>query len=423
MKKIVLVGLSVFVFFGCSENVDSGEATQPGTWYKGNLHTHSLWSDGDDYPEMIISWYKENGYDFLALSDHNTLAEGAVWKAAHYVRGGATALEKYRQLFGDEWVETKTERDTLWVRLKTYDEYKAKLEEAGKFLLIQSEEISDGFERKPIHINVTNIADAIEPQGGTSVRDVMQRNIAAVMAQREKLGTPMFPHINHPNFGWAITAEDLMALEGEQFFEVYNGHPMVRNHGEGDRPGMERMWDIILARRLLQGNPIMYGIGVDDSHNYHETGIEHSNTGRAWVMVRAQNLSPNAIVEAMEAGDFYSTTGVLLSDLQVEDDQLAFEINAEPGVTYETTFIGTKMNHDSTSVPVEVEGAAVTRRYSDEVGIELMRVSGIKPSYTFNGDELYVRAKVTSSKPKENPYQENETEMAWIQPVKSRSKN
>ena len=45
-------------------------------WFKGNLHTHSLWSDGDDYPEMIADWYARHGYHFLALSDHNVLARG-----------------------------------------------------------------------------------------------------------------------------------------------------------------------------------------------------------------------------------------------------------------------------------------------------------------------------------------------------------
>ena len=37
------------------------------TWHKGNLHTHSLWSDGDDFPEMIIQWYKDNDYQFIAF--------------------------------------------------------------------------------------------------------------------------------------------------------------------------------------------------------------------------------------------------------------------------------------------------------------------------------------------------------------------
>ena len=47
-------------------------------WYRGNMHTHSLWSDGDDYPEMIASWYKERGYDFLVFTDHNVLLKGCL---------------------------------------------------------------------------------------------------------------------------------------------------------------------------------------------------------------------------------------------------------------------------------------------------------------------------------------------------------
>ena len=31
----------------------------PNRWYKGNLHTHSYWSDGDEFPEMIMNWYKK----------------------------------------------------------------------------------------------------------------------------------------------------------------------------------------------------------------------------------------------------------------------------------------------------------------------------------------------------------------------------
>src|SRR6266850_2947653 len=49
------------------------------TYWKGNLHTHSLWSDGDDFPEMIADWYKRHGYQFLTLSDHNTLSDGEYW--------------------------------------------------------------------------------------------------------------------------------------------------------------------------------------------------------------------------------------------------------------------------------------------------------------------------------------------------------
>ena len=40
-------------------------------WWRGNLHTHSFWSDGDDFPENVAKWYKDNDYNFLAFTDHN----------------------------------------------------------------------------------------------------------------------------------------------------------------------------------------------------------------------------------------------------------------------------------------------------------------------------------------------------------------
>ena len=58
--------------------VDGQELATPKYW-RGNLHTHSLWSDGNDFPEMICQWYSDTGYHFLALPDHNILSEGERW--------------------------------------------------------------------------------------------------------------------------------------------------------------------------------------------------------------------------------------------------------------------------------------------------------------------------------------------------------
>ena len=60
----------------------------------------------------------------------------------------------------------------------------------------------------------------------------MQKTIDAVNEQKNKLNIPMFAHINHPNFGYGINVEDLKKLNGERFFEVYNGHPAVHNEGD-----------------------------------------------------------------------------------------------------------------------------------------------------------------------------------------------
>ncbi|HIL72364.1 MAG TPA: histidinol-phosphatase, partial [Verrucomicrobia bacterium] len=55
---------------------DLSSAKEKTHWFKGNTHTHSLWSDGNDFPEMIAKFYKDNSYHFLVLSDHNVLSRG-----------------------------------------------------------------------------------------------------------------------------------------------------------------------------------------------------------------------------------------------------------------------------------------------------------------------------------------------------------
>src|SRR4028119_1788879 len=78
-------------------------------WYKGNTHTHSLWSDGNDFPEMIMDWYKLTGYDFISLADHNVLAEGDKWVSipAHPFR--QKRFREYLDKYGAEWVKYKTD--------------------------------------------------------------------------------------------------------------------------------------------------------------------------------------------------------------------------------------------------------------------------------------------------------------------------
>ena len=412
-------------------------------WFKGNLHTHSLWSDGDDYPEMVADWYKRGGYQFLAISDHNRLQQGERWftlrpptvsSGETVQRGGGEVLENYLLRFGSEWVKLREREGRKEVRLQPLAEYRSLLEEPGKFLMIPSEEITSAWKRPrtdvdpemggPVHINLINPREMVTPAEGDNALTVMQRTIDATLAQRVKTGQPMFPHINHPNFVWGITAEELMQLHGEQFFEVYNGHASVRNTGDATHLGAEEMWDAILTRRLAELHlPPMFGLGVDDSHHYHSFMIGRSNPGRGWIMVRARHLTAESLIASMEAGDFYASSGVTLTDVRRNGRELKLEIQAEPGVTYVTKFIGTRKNYDPTSQiippPVGEEGAKTLphRRYSKDVGTVLAEVGGARVSYVLEGDELYVRAKVISSRAKPNASIVGEVECAWTQPL------
>ena len=54
-----------------------------GRWFKGNLHTHTLNSDGDSLPDEVVRWYRAHGYQFLVLTDHNFLTSVDGLNALH----------------------------------------------------------------------------------------------------------------------------------------------------------------------------------------------------------------------------------------------------------------------------------------------------------------------------------------------------
>ena len=397
---------------------DSG--THAKHWYKGNLHTHSHWSDGDDYLENIALWYREHDYQFLVFTDHNVLADKERWVTVDKTKGKQKAYDKLKGNFPD-WIEERTEDEQLQVRLRQFTEVAERFNEPGKYLLIQGEEISDSFHRHPIHMNASNVKELIAPRHGTSVFETIQNNVDAVMSQRERTGQPMIIHLNHPNFGYAVTAEDLMRVQGEKFFEVYNGHPGVHNSGDDTHVSTERMWDIVNSQRLgVLDLPLMFGLAVDDGHNYHNIPSRASEPGRGWVMVRAGDLSADALIHALEDGDFYSSSGVELANFLAHDDRLEVEVAPVDGETYTIEFIGTTKETNLKGEPIlneEGEPLPTTHRYSADIGKVLKTVQGTSATYQFTGDEMYVRAVVTSSADHPNPSEVGDKKKAWLQPV------
>lgn len=391
-------------------------------WYRGNMHTHSLWSDGDDYPEMIALWYKQKGYDFLVFTDHNVLLRGDRWVDVQKNKGGQKAFDKLTETFPAEWIQTRTEKERQQVRLRTFDEIYERLAEPQKYLLIQGEEITDSFKNRPVHLCATNTSELLPPMHGESVLDVMQQNINAAISRRERSGVKTLVHLNHPNFRWGVTAEELRQVIGENFFEVYNGHPGVANSGDEVHASTSKIWDIVNTWRLAKLDlPIMYGLATDDGHSYHEKrpGVA-SQPGRGWVMVLAKSLEPDALVTALEAGRFYGSSGVTLNSITVTEDSLQVDVAAEEGVTYTIDFIGTRKGFDETSRPAVDDpdrAATITRIYSDDVGAVLQSTPGNSATYKFEGNELYVRAVVTSSRLHPNPSEKGDFEQAWVQPV------
>jgi hypothetical protein len=269
-RTIVLIAFAA-LFIGLAINLWAQEK-QALRWFKGNTHTHTVNSDGDSTPDEVVRWYREHGYNFLVLSDHNYLTE----------------VEGLNTVFGA----------------------------ANKFILIKGEEVTDKFREKPIHINGLNVKQVVEPQGGDSFAGVIQNNVNAI---RKVEGVP---HVNHPNFHWAFGANELKTIKNLRLFEVYNGHPEVNNLGGGGMPGLEAMWDDILSSGM-----VLYGIAVDDAHYFKTPGDKTKSTpGHGWVMVRAASLSAGDILRALEQGDFYASTGVTLRDYSASRTEIKIDI-------------------------------------------------------------------------------------------------
>jgi hypothetical protein len=434
----LLVGMVVVVGVCAAEPKPSSEAR----WWRGNLHTHTLWSDGDGFPEMIVDWYRQAGYHFLALSDHNVLsqgqrwmtlaavaakAKGEPWRGAAYVPRDAYA--DYLKRFGLNWVETRPGREpgSLEVRLKPFDEYRSLFDEAGRFLMIQSEEITHrAFNDRAIHMNATNLIELIKPRDGATVRDVMDGHLTAVEESAARTGREIMVHVNHPNYKWGVTAEDLASVVREQFLEVWNGVDNDNDPGDAHHPSTDEIWDIANTLRLVgMKTAPLYALATDDSHDY-QGNKTRSPSGRAWVMVRAHHLTPESLIRAMRAGDFYATSGVTLDEMRFDEQarRLSLTIRAEGAETFVTRFIGTRRGVKLAGQPRRDAQGKIVETTLDyragsgpQIGEVLAEVKGLTPSFTLRGDELYVRAVVTSSGTPAVPSVEGEFKRAWTQPV------
>ena len=375
-------------------------------WFKGNTHAHTLWSDGDGAPELVTDWYREHGYDFLVLSDHNVFLEGDKWFPIGSDEGARLTdahVAELRARFGADAVAVRERDGTREMRLVPLAELRRRFERPGAFLLVPGEEITDGTPSVPVHVNGLNLAEVIAPQGGATALEMAERDLAAVIEQGKRLGRPVLGHLNHPNFRWAFTADDLAQLASERFFEVYNGHPGTNTNGTGEHPGAEALWDLANARRRYELDlPLLYALATDDTHDYHDpagsTGGSHA--GRGWIQVRAAELTPAALIEAMRAGAFYASTGVTLDDVRFDGRTLVIDIAADAGVRYTTRFLGAERR----------DGAV-------QAGVLFAESSDDPASYTLTGREGYVRATVVSSRPQADPAAPGDLERAWTQPV------
>lgn len=306
-------------------------------WFRGNTHTHTLRSDGDSPPDSAARWYRDNGYGFLFITDHETITDPAPLNA--------------------------------------------KFGKPGSFLLIVGQEVTQRLAdtrkegARQLHVNSLGASAVVMPLGerglanGITVRAAYERNLKEIKAAGG------VPQVNHPNFRWSVRLDDLLALPDSTLMEIANAHILVNNQGGASDDGVqvpstEALWDSLLTR-----GKVIFGVGDDDSHSFKPEfadGHEQTRPGRAWTMVRADTLTSEAILSGLRRGDFYASTGVTISNLVMGAQVVRLSMPPTNDRRYVTEFIGRN-------------------------GRVLARVQGPVAEYRVRGDEGYVRARVTDS--------------------------
>ncbi len=244
-------------------------------WLKGNLHSHSTNSDGKLTPDALIKGYRDRGYDFYSITEHDKLID-------------------YTALAGNSILMIPgMELSTALSGRKVKD---------GHFGFIQK--------RK----------NGSMPQG--ELFDI--RTKEELLDFIEKYHEDYLIILNHPY--WSLLEwEEVIELPHISCMEIYN-HSAEWTAKTGEASDF---WNT-----LLRKGKKLWGIAADDNHN-KKSSTEESPFGSVrcdsfggWIQVKAKEKTIESVIEAIEAGSFYATTGPEIYDFYVEDDM--FYVKCSP---------------------------------------------------------------------------------------------
>jgi hypothetical protein len=225
----------------------------PGRFWRGNLHGHSTYSDGRLPVEEVCRRYQQAGYDFISVTDH--------------------FLPQYQYPITD----TRPFRNAEFTTLIGAELHAGQTELGGMW-----------------HILAVGLPLDFAPPA--------ENEDGPAIAARA-LATGAFVAAAHPQW-YALTERDLEALGPVHAIEVYNGVAIDHN----DRADSWHITDIMLGRGVRY-----LAYAADDFHFIQG----HDDFARGWVWVKSEANEPDALLAALRAGHFYSSTGPEIYDVEL----------------------------------------------------------------------------------------------------------
>lgn len=228
--------------------------SKPGHFFRGNLHTHSTLSDGMLSPAQVCDLYRENGYDFLAITDH--------------------FLQRYRFPITD----TREFRTEGFTTLLGAELHAGETEHGGMW-----------------HI----LAVGLPPDFSHTPPTESGPELAA-----RAMAAGAYVAVAHPAW-YTLTAADIEALGDVHAIEIFNGTSADAN----DRPESWHIADVMFSKGRR------YTVcATDDAHFTRE----RADALLGWTYVKSRHLEPEALLDALKAGDSYSSTGPQIFDISLK---------------------------------------------------------------------------------------------------------
>lgn len=254
-----------------------------GNFYKANLHAHSTESDGSFTPEQGKAHYKAHGYQIYAYTDHNVL---------NYFK--ELNDPDFLVLCGFE-LDT-TYKDGPWGFWKT------------------------------CHIN----AISRDPENAVFIPKATEYTPAAINRVIQTLRDKNYiVNYNHP--GWSAEEScDYLPLEGITAMEIYN-HSCEVIRADGDA---RLHYDI-----MLKHGKKLYCIATDDNHNRLSDPNYCDDSCGGWIMIKTEKLEYGAVIDAIDNGQFYASTGPEIYAYYVENNKLCIDCSPVQRILARSGFI------------------------------------------------------------------------------------
>ena len=241
---------------------------EEGVWLKGNLHTHSINSDGTKTPEELVKLYSDAGYDFLSITDHSVVTEPPETNELILIPGveycvGRTSAGTYYHL--------------LTVGIEKTPPYK-------------------DFDRD---IDPQIIVDHFKENGGLAI-------------------------LAHPYWS-GLKQQDIMRLTKLDGVEIYNTSCEYERGLGYSGPHIDSM--------IVEGvKPLIYA--VDDHHGAERPYMSLDACG-AWVMVKVNKPTTEAIMNSLKKGHFYSSNGPTIHSLSIDEEKgISIQTSPAKSITF-----------------------------------------------------------------------------------------